>query len=158
MLSHFKPMPDWHAQQSAGQQVFCAGVHHFGSGGVSKKGMDAMYRGRCCGGTKLPGDGNKWQCKFCPYKAFVCCKCRKELRMDEAQWAAVIEKKTAAQEKIAKSLKENPPGVQLARAEKRRAEEAEEQQLMNELESPEFAAMMEEMEKEAKKQRASTAR
>ena len=77
--------------------------------------------------------------------------------MDEAQWAAVIEKKTAAQEKTAKSQKENPPGMQLARAEKRRAEEAKEQQLMNELESPEFAAMMDEMENEAKKQRASTA-
>ena len=88
------------ANASATTQTRCAdGKHLFSNGGVSKN-MPSKYIGKtCCGGEKLAGDsyGKQWQCKRCPYKAYVCGKCRKELPLTDEQ-AATMEKSRAAAE------------------------------------------------------------
>ena len=81
------------------KRTFCApGEHTFCAGGV-RKDMPAKYIGKeCCGGEKLAGDlyGKQWKCKQCPYKGYVCGKCRKEIPLTDEQKAVVEKKKEAA--------------------------------------------------------------
>ena len=51
--------------------------HKFKTGGA-RPDMDKMYKGRCCGGDKVYGDGKLSKCMHCPYQAYLCGSCRKE--------------------------------------------------------------------------------
>ena len=80
-----------------------AGKHLFNNGGA-RTNMPSKYIGKqCCGGDKLAGDayGKQWQCKRCPYKAYVCGKCRKELTLTGEQMTTVTKSKSAAEAKQA---------------------------------------------------------
>ena len=47
--------------------------------------MDKMYKGRCCGGDKVYGDGKLSKCMHCPYQAYLCGSCRKEIAATPAE-------------------------------------------------------------------------
>jgi hypothetical protein len=125
--------------------------HHKFSSGGAKPDMERKYKGACCDGDKVHGDGNTSQCIYCPYKAYLCGMCRKELPPPPVEPASTAlipvgqaegSCSVVARSSAAVAPSEPPPAAAGRRAPGKRTRDTWEL-----LDTPEAEAMMESIER-----------
>ena len=127
------------------------GRRHMFSIGGARPDMERKYKGACCHGDKVHGDGNLSQCRFCPYRVYLCGYCRKELPPPPVEPASTTlvpvgqaegSSSAVACSSVAVAPSEPQPAAAGTRAPGKRTRDAWEL-----LDTPEAEAMMESIER-----------